>query len=110
MHDAGVSEKFANCSKMFQLGAKFGLSVSSVIVMASKEPQQEDCGIIDLKDDSEYTWESSEEETSDEEDELRALDVDSSCRIQQTLFDLQYKRQNSTITNIDIEVVFECTG
>ena len=75
----------------------------SVIMMASKEQQPEDCGIIDLRDDSEYTWGSSEEES--EEDELKALDVDSSCRIQQTLFDLQYKQQNTSITNIDIEVV-----
>ena len=86
----------------------------SIIVMASKEQQQqqEDPGqdIIDLKDDSEYTWGSSEEEDSDDDDELKALDVESSCRIQQTLFDLQYKSQNSTITNIDIEVGYLQSG
>ena len=71
-----------------------------------------DCGIIDLKDDSsdEYTLESSEEEYDDEEEEedeedrLKSLDLDSSSRFQQLLFDLQYKMQNKTITNIDIEV------
>ena len=72
----------------------------------------EDCDIVDLTDDSsEYTFESTtddeEEENSDHEDKLKELNIDGKCRMEQTVYDLQYKLQSRTISNIDIEVYFQ---
>ena len=69
-----------------------------------------DCDIVDLNDDSsEYTFDSTtdddeEEDNSDHEDELKELEIDGKCRMEQTVYDLQYKLQSRTISNIDIEV------
>ena len=73
-----------------------------------------DCDIVDLNDDSsEYTFDSTtdddeeEEENSDHEEKLKELDIDGKCRMEQTVYDLQYKLQSRTISNIDIEVYFQ---
>ena len=68
-----------------------------------------DCDIVDLNDDSsEYTLDTTtdgeEDDINDHYDELKELDIDGKCRMEQTVYDLQYKLQSRTISNIDIEV------
>ena len=70
-----------------------------------------DCDIVDLNDDSsEYTLDTTtdgeEDDINDHYDELKELDIDGKCRMEQTVYDLQYKLQSRTICNLDIEVYF----
>ena len=58
--------------------------------------------IIDLTDnDSEFTLDTSEEE---EEEHFRELELNEKCRLEQAVYDLKFKQQNKSITNLDLEV------
>ena len=58
--------------------------------------------IVDLTDnDSEFTLDTSEEE---EEEHFRELELNEKCRLEQAVYDLKFKQQNKSITNLDLEV------
>ena len=65
----------------------------------------DDNDIVDYHDDgeSDYTLDTDSEEEG-EEDKLRELDIDGHCRLEQAVYDLQYKMQSKTISNQDVEV------
>ena len=65
----------------------------------------DDNDIIDYHDDgeSDYTLDTDSGEEG-EEDKLRELDIDGHCRLEQAVYDLQYKMQSKTISNQDVEV------
>ena len=55
--------------------------------------------IVDFTDDeSEFTLNTSEEE------EFRELEMNEQCRLEQAVYDLKFKQQNNSITNLDLEV------
>ena len=55
--------------------------------------------IVDFTDDeSEFTLNASEEE------EFRELEMNEQCRLEQAVYDLKFKQQNNSITNLDLEV------
>ena len=57
--------------------------------------------IVDLTDNgSEFTLDTSEEE----EDHFRELELNEKCRLEQAVYDLKFKQQNKSITNLDLEV------
>ena len=63
--------------------------------------------IVDFTDDdSSYTFNTSEDE--EDEERLRELDINGNCRLEQAVYDLQYKLQSKTITNLDVEVKKAC--
>ena len=51
--------------------------------------------------ESEFTLDTSEEE---EEDQLRELQLNEKCRLEQAVYDLKFKQQSKSITNLDVEV------
>ena len=58
--------------------------------------------IVDLTDnDSEFTLDTSEEE---DEEHFRELELNEKCRLEQAVYDLKFKQQNKSITNLDLEV------
>ena len=58
--------------------------------------------IVDFTDnESEFTLDTSEEE---EEDQLRELQLNEKCRLEQAVYDLKFKQQSKSITNLDVEV------
>ena len=58
--------------------------------------------IVDFTDDeSEFTLNSSEEE---EGNQFRELEMNEQCRLEQAVYDLKFKQQNISITNLDVEV------
>ena len=65
----------------------------------------DDNDIVDYHDDgeSDYTLDTDSGEEG-EEDKLRELDIDGHCRLEQAVYDLQYKMQSKTISNQDVEV------
>lgn len=55
--------------------------------------------IVDFTDDeSEFTLNTSEEE------EFKELEMNEQCRLEQAVYDLKFKQQNNSITNLDLEV------
>ena len=71
------------------------------------EEELDDCDIIDLPDDSsEYALDTTDDEEEDDDhvDKHKDLEIDGQCRMEQTVYDLQYKIQNRIISNLDIEV------
>ena len=57
--------------------------------------------IVDLTDNgSEFTLDTSEEE----EEDFRELELNEKCRLEQAVYDLKFKQQNKSITNLDLEV------
>ena len=50
--------------------------------------------------ESEFTLDTSEEE---EEDQLRELQLNENCRLEQAVYDLKFKQQSKSITNLDVE-------
>ena len=59
--------------------------------------------IVDLTDnESEFTLDTSEEE--EEEDHFRELELNEKCRLEQAVYDIKFKQQNKSITNLDLEV------
>ena len=60
--------------------------------------------IVDFTDnESEFTLDTSEEE---EEDQLRELQLNEKCRLEQAVYDLKFKQQSKSITNLDVEVSY----
>ena len=58
--------------------------------------------IVDFSDDeSEFTLNTSEEE---EGNQFRELEMNEQCRLEQAVYDLKFKQQNTSITNLDVEV------
>ena len=58
--------------------------------------------IVDFTDDeSEFTLNTSEEE---EGNQYRELEMNEQCRLEQAVYDLKFKQQNISITNLDVEV------
>ena len=58
--------------------------------------------IVDFTDDeSEFTLNTSEEE---EGNQFRELEMNEQCRLEQAVYDLKFKQQNTLITNLDVEV------
>lgn len=58
--------------------------------------------IVDFTDnESEFTLDTSEEE---DEDQLRELQLNEKCRLEQAVYDLKFKQQSKSITNLDVEV------
>lgn len=58
--------------------------------------------IVDFTDDeSEFTLNTSEEE---EGNQFRELEMNEQCRLEQAVYDLKFKQQNISITNLDVEV------
>ena len=58
--------------------------------------------IVDFSDDeSEFTLNTSEEE---EGNQFRELEMNEQCRLEQAVYDLKFKQQNISITNLDVEV------
>ena len=58
--------------------------------------------IVDFTDDeSEFTLNTSEEE---EGNQFRELEMNEQCRLEQAVYDLKFKQQNTSITNLDVEV------
>ena len=71
------------------------------------EEELDDCDIIDLPDDSsEYALDTTDDEEDEEDhvDKHKDLEIDGQCRMEQTVYVLQYKIQNRIISNLDIEV------
>ena len=65
----------------------------------------DDNDIVDFTDtDSEFTLNTSEEE---DDDQFRELELTEKCRLEQAVYDLRFKQQNQSITNLDVEV-WEC--
>ena len=60
--------------------------------------------IVDLSDnESEFTLDTSEEE-EEEEEHFRVLELNEKCKLEQAVYDLKFKQQNKSITNLDLEV------
>ena len=71
------------------------------------EEELDDCDIIDLPDDSsEYALDTTDDDEDDDDhvEKHKDLEIDGQCRMEQTVYDLQYKIQNRIISNLDIEV------
>ena len=61
--------------------------------------------IVDLTDNgSEFTLDTSASEEEEEDENFRELELNEKCRLEQAVYDLKFKQQNKSITNLDLEV------
>ncbi len=89
--------------KSFQLSFLF-LERFSVFSDFPNMEEFDENDIVDFTDnESEFTLDTSEE---DEEDQLRELQLNEKCRLEQAVYDLKFKQQSKSITNLDVEVSY----